>query len=113
MNSWNPKPDQDWSPATEPDPSSDFVDFAEFDSEQEFIVVRGLLESAGIETHSPTPTWALNITESGAGSPYLSGRYIGGSPLILQLHSQDVDTARALLDAPPEADPEASNEEDE
>jgi hypothetical protein len=72
-----------------PDPDAEWIDFAEFDSEQEFIVVRGLLESAGIECFTPTPPWAMGITKHNPG------------PLILQLRPEDFDKARQLLDAQP------------
>jgi hypothetical protein len=75
------------------DSDAEWVDFAEFDSEQEFIVVRGLLESAGIECFTPKQVWSRGTS----------------FPLILQLHPQDVEKAQALIESSPEAVPEASD----
>jgi hypothetical protein len=79
-------------------PDSAPVDFAEFDSEQEFLVVRALLESQGIECFSPMLISAMKISKRSEQG------------LTLQVREEDVDAARAILEAPFQA--EASDEED-
>lgn len=68
---------------------SELVTLAEFSSEQEYLVVRALLESEGIE----------------CSYPIISSRYHGrtdGGTIRLQIRREDLATARALMDAPTE-----------
>jgi hypothetical protein len=95
-SNWNPIPDRGWNAPAPEEAGPAWEDFAEFDSLMELEVVRGLLDSAGIESF-----WPDEFTKRSE------------SRLLLRLHPEDVETARALLDAPPDANPEASNDEDE
>ena len=65
---------------------SELVTLAEFPTEQEFLVVRALLESEGIECSFPAITSRYH------------GRIEGG--IRLQVRERDWAAARALLDAP-------------
>ena len=67
------------------DGESELVMLGECDSEQELMVVRGLLESEGIECFSPKLEWTSHIDKSGS--------------FPLQVRQQDLAKARALLDA--------------
>lgn len=69
---------------------SELVTLAEFPTEQEFLVVRALLESEGIECSYPVITSRYH------------GRVEGG--IRLQVKERDLAAARALLEAPAETE---------
>ena len=73
------------------DGDSELVTLASFASEQEFLVVRALLESEGIECFCPNVYSGL----------YTEGRRHGG--ITLQVRQEDLAQARAILDAPCES----------
>jgi len=75
------------------DGASELVTLAEFSSPQEFLIARGLLESEGIECFCPD---------------YYSGLYVESRAkrYTLQVRSEDLLAARALLDAPHEPPPD-------
>ena len=78
-------------------PDSELVELGECDSEQELLVVRGLLESEGIECFCPI----------------ISSRYYGPGNtggISLKVRREDLDAARAILDAPIEGSPDASDD---
>jgi Putative prokaryotic signal transducing protein len=67
---------------------SELVTLAAFASEQEFLVVRALLESEGIECFCPNLYSGL----------YTEGRTHRG--ITLQVRQEDLAKARAILEAP-------------
>ncbi len=81
---------------------SELIELGECDSEQELLVVRALLESEGIECCScPLSTSAAGVSE----------RQDGG--LKLYVRKEDLSTAHAILDAPLENQPDASDDSDD
>ncbi len=79
---------------------SELVELGECDSEQELLVVRALLESEGIECCGPLLTSAVGVSKRGDGG------------LKLLVRKEDLAAARALLDAPLEDPPDASDDVD-
>ena len=77
---------------------SDWVELGECDSPQELMVVRGLLESEGIECICPTLDRYAH-----------KGDYQG---FPLQVHQADLEKARALLEATPEVPAAESDDKD-
>ncbi len=74
------------------DSNSELVMLAQFSSEQEFLVVRGLLEAEGIECFCSN----LNFSR-------MSGIYMGmAGGITVQVRSADLADARAILDEPGE-----------
>jgi len=69
-----------------PPAPDDLVTIAELDSQAEFLVIRSLLESAGIECSSP------NVADY-----YVKGKNAPNSVILLQVPASQADDAIALL----------------
>jgi hypothetical protein len=81
-------------------PPDDLVTIGEVDSQPEFLVIRSLLESAGIECYSP------NVTEY-----YVKGKNAPNAVIPVQVRASQAEDAIALLkDA--ESHPLATDEPD-
>lgn len=84
-------------------PNHDLVTIAEVDSQSEFLVVRSLLESAGIDCSSP------DLSEY-----HIKGRRPSFTVIRLQVHASQADDAVAVLkDAEAHPIPAESEEENE
>ncbi|HUO60938.1 MAG TPA: hypothetical protein VMU24_09745 [Candidatus Acidoferrales bacterium] len=75
---------------------SEFVELGECDSEQEFLVVRALLESEGIECLSPR-LWNTALIDKRGYEPFTIG-----------VRQGDLARARKILDTYVEAQPDAT-----
>jgi hypothetical protein len=74
----------------EDDGSSELVPLAQFGSEQEFLVARGLLEAAGIECFCSN----LNFSR-------MTGIYNGmAGGITVRVRREELDDARAILNDP-------------
>ncbi len=67
-------------------PDEPLVTIAELDSQPEFLVIRTLLESAGIDCYSP------NVTEY-----YVKGKHAPNALIPLQVPASQAEDAIALL----------------
>lgn len=81
--------------------TDDIVSLCECDSEQEFIVIRGLLESAGIDSFSDSILWTRSIDKRDPATA-----------LALYVRRADLDDAHAVIDAALSQQPTDKGEED-
>ena len=68
-------------------PEEEIVSLCECDSEQELLVIRGLLESAGIECFTPFQLWTSDMTKRDDAFP------------LLLVRRRDLDAAHEVIDA--------------
>jgi hypothetical protein len=82
------------------DGDSEWVELGKCDSLRELVVVRGLLESAGIQCSSPALDWTARIWK-------------GTSDLAVLVRECDIAEARAILDTSGQDRIQASNSSSE